>query len=108
MIQMFKIKNRIDDIESVNKMGYFLQTNPHELCTEQQRQCFYMLKPHQFKTEKNLFSNRCASLWNRLNPAIEEASTTDNFKNALDGDKNFNETLMSSTVDEHRSDPLML
>ena len=87
VIQVFKIVNKIDDLN----FDLFFQES---LCkkTRTTGDKLYVKGNKHLNLRKNVFSNRVVNSWNNLNPDIKNSSNTNMFKNRLDSDLSFNLT----------------
>lgn len=87
MIQVFKIINKIDDLEK----DLFFEPTPVEK-TRGTIDKLYVRGEKSINLRLNVFSNRTVSNWNSLSTNIKISPNTNTMKNRLDCDPNFNMT----------------
>ena len=81
LIQMFEIKNHIDDLD----WDSFFQPTPLHSTRNSDGKVFICYS--RTNTRKNCFTNRTAPNWNALNSFTKSVSTINQFKIMLDREK---------------------
>ena len=81
LIQMYKIKNNIDDLDWNN----FYQQAPLNTTRNSENKVFICYSRTNMR--KNCFTNRTAPIWNSINPFTKSALTINQFKILIDREK---------------------
>ena len=87
LIQTYKIFNNIDDIDP----GRLFELSPSTATRSTGDKIF--IQYSRTNRRKFVFSNRVAPIWNALSSNIKSSTNINAFKNRLDQDKNFTNSL---------------